>query len=99
MKKEQRILVKYSESFGRGGSLEGLFATTRTQLDAAIGRRLRFGEVLGKHSNVTSTLPIEAFTVVSDDAKTIEIVDGLDVYDGFNPVALLAEQDEEDGEA
>lgn len=66
------MLVNYSESFGRMGGLEDLFVVTRAEL-AAIRAIKRFprGEVLGKHSDITSTCDDSTLHVVCDDQDWI----------------------------
>lgn len=73
-----RILVRYQQYFGRSGSLEDLFVTTPLELLAlkCVGKVHR-GEVLGKHSDVTSILSDETLSVLTDDDafinKAIEV--------------------------
>ena len=45
-------LYKFSESFGRMGTLEGLFVEDEKNIDEAMGKRIYLGEVLGKHSEI-----------------------------------------------
>ncbi len=81
-------LYRFNVSCGRMGSLEGLFVADEVDVAAAIGKRMYFGEVLGKHSDIAFDLEAEHLTVASDDQDFLEkLVDllGADIS-GFNPL-------------
>ncbi len=92
---ESKVLVRFHWDCGRMGRVEGLFVTTPGQLEAAYGKQVYFGEILGKHSEVYGTLDREDITVVTDDAdfieKLIQFV-GADVS-GYNPLAYMSEEE------
>ena len=83
---------------GRDGELESLFIATQEEVDAAIGKELFFGEVLGKHSEVYGTLE-------SDDVNEIDVGEavvaallekmGASVC-GYNPLMYISEDDEDE---
>ncbi len=94
-----KILVHYLQDFGRMGMLEGLFITTREELEASYGRTAYFGEVLGKHSDVWSELEDGLFTVLSEDQEFIEqarviIGGGNQSLTGLNPLEHIGEDEE-----
>lgn len=66
------IIVRYAEHFGRMGSLEDTFVTSPAGLKAlkAWGECYR-GEVLGKHSDINSTLSDATLTVLTEDQDFI----------------------------
>lgn len=83
------------------GDLDGLFVAEEDQVESAIGKRLYFGEVLGKHSDVEGNGILEASDleeVSSEQDKITWLVDLLGTsISGFNPLEYLVE-DEEDEE-
>jgi hypothetical protein len=91
----KRGVYRYSEHFGRGGTLSGVFTATAAEVAAAMGRKVYFGEVLGKHSDVRTTLAPADITLMSDAPEAVAVVDSLGLATGMNPLAVLAEADEE----
>lgn len=94
-----RKLYRYQEYFGRSGHLEGLFVAESDDVAKVMGRRVCFGEVLGKHSEVNGTISDKTLTVAVDDAAFVEqfsalLPDGV----GINPIDQAMEEllDEED---
>lgn len=82
------IIVRYSEDFGRHGGLEDLFVTTDLELRALkLWGKCYRGEVLGKHSQVTSRLNDETLTVLTDDQHFIKRAVGYGIVARFNPFA------------
>ena len=92
---DKRGIYRYSESFGRQGDLSGVFTATAAEVDAAMGRKVYFGEVLGKHSDVWSVMGPEDITLVSDAPEAVAVVDSLGLATGTNPLEYLAEADAE----
>lgn len=60
-------LVRFKWDCGRMGDVSGLFIATRHELEAAYGRAIEFGEILGKHSHVAGVLEKSDISVVSED--------------------------------
>lgn len=67
------LLVRYREDFGRAGDLDETFVTTPLELRAfkAIGEVWR-GAVLGKHSDIVSTLDGATLRIICRDQDWIE---------------------------
>jgi hypothetical protein len=93
-----KLLVKFEWDVRRMGTVEGLFVTTQEEIDAAIGKEIYFGEILGKHSEISGTLDKEDITVVSEDQDFIEKLIQLLGYkiSGYCPFDYFAEGEEED---
>jgi hypothetical protein len=94
-------LFKFEVSCGRMGDLEGIFTATQEEVDSIIGKRVYFGEVLGKHSDIflsEGNLKSEHIILLSDDqefvTKFIEIL-GKGTISGINPLDYIEESDEE----
>lgn len=84
----------------RYGTIEGTFVADEQKVADAIGEYVYFGDILGKHSEVSGNLCEGDLTVVTDDADFIEraIEYGIDST-GYNPLGFIEEGDEEDDEA
>ena len=91
-------LYSFHWDCGRSGDLDGLFVAEEDQVESAIGKRLYFGEVLGKHSEVEGILEASDLEEVSREQDKITwLVDLLGTsISGFNPLEYLVEEDEED---
>lgn len=92
------VLVRFFWDCGRMGDVEGLFVTDEATLEKSYGKRVYFGEILGKHSEVYGTLDREDITLVTDDQDFItRIVDLLgEDLSGYNPLDKIEESDEEE---
>jgi hypothetical protein len=65
-------------------------------LQASIGKRLYFGEVLGKHSEVYGPLEASDLTVVTDDQAFLERAQelGIKLSTGYSPLDYLDDEEE-----
>lgn len=84
----QIYLWKFYWDCGRQGEVEGLFKATKEEVDAAIGKEVYFGEILGKHSEVYGTLEDGEIELVSDDPLTVKNA----FETGYNPLDYLEEE-------
>ena len=95
------LLVRFYWDCGRQGDLEGLFVTTRAELEKTYDRNVYFGEVLGKHSEVYGVVEENDYTIVTDDQdfmkKFVEYV-GSGTVSGYNPMDYLDDDDDVDEE-
>lgn len=92
-----KILVNYSEDFGRMGVLEGMFICTQEELETLKGKEIYFGEVLGKHSDVVTDQVFESCTIKPMTKKQMETI--IDVFgdgtiSGYNPFDYVYEDEE-----
>lgn len=87
-----KILVSYNVDYGRQGNVTGMFVTTKDKL-SEIGT-VHFGEILGKHSEVSIDFIPDYFKVKSEDQdfidKLVEII-GSTTISGYNPLDYLEE--------
>ena len=83
---------------GRMGDVEGLFIAEESEVDSAIGSQVYFGEILGKHSEISGTLSSVDLKVISDEQDKIDWLLGIIGYNvsGYNPLDYV--QPEEDDE-
>lgn len=87
-------LYRFYWDCGRMGNLEGIFVSTDEALASIVGKRIYFGEVLGKHSEIYGDFEMDDVEELTDDqgfiTKAIEY--GL-IPTGFNPFDYLEEED------
>lgn len=85
-------LYRFHWDCGRQGDVTGVFVASEADVEAAIGKTVSFGEILGKHSDITGTLDAEDLTIVTDDQAFIHkaVEYGLGQV-GYNPLEYLME--------
>jgi hypothetical protein len=90
-----------SEHWGRGYSVEGVFLATPEQVAAAVGKTAYFGEICGKHSDVSLNIKPDTIKLVTDVPSEVDLIRRLGLERGENPIAALAEregfEDDEEG--
>lgn len=95
-----RNLYNFYLDCGRMGSLDGLFVASPEEVEAAIGKEAYFGEVLGKHSEISVIVLEENITLVSDDQDKVEwlveVTGGNTTISGFNPLEYIEEESDYD---
>jgi len=86
-------LYRFSLGYGYG-ALFGIFSEEEEVVEAAIGKSLSFGEVLGKHSDVHTVLSDVHLKLLSEDQKLIAQFDELGLATGYNPLNYLEEEED-----
>lgn len=83
-----KAVYKLHFDCGRMGTLHGIFVEEKEKVEtlAKSGKEIYFGEVLGKHSEITGPLSEEDYTMISDDPTVVGIVENYGLTCGFNPV-------------
>lgn len=84
-------LYKMNIEFRRGGELTGLFIEDKDIMDFAIGKRIYFGEVMGKHSDVDIELKdyhIKELNVPLDIVDILKNELGTTIS-GYNPIEYM----------
>ena len=83
-------LYKFHLDCGRMGKLEGVFKAEEYEISKLMGQNVYFGEVLGKHSEISAVISDEVIQKLEADevfiAKAEEI--GL-VPCGFDPLCYV----------
>jgi hypothetical protein len=86
-------LYRFHADLGRMGVLYATFVREERDVTDLIGRKAYFGEVLGKHSDITLTITftIEAkhLTELTDDQDFIAKFEELKCESGRNPFSYL----------
>jgi hypothetical protein len=74
----------------RMGDVEGVFIADKEEVAKVMGKHIYFGEILGKHSEISGVLEEHDLTIKSEDqdfiAKCIEVF-GKGTISGYNPLA------------
>ena len=90
-------LYKFSKWFGRNGTLEGTFIAEENSVNSLIkeGALIYFGEVLGKHSEVSCVIKSEDVTQLNASDNTInELLSQIgNTVSGYNPFNYLEEEE------
>lgn len=93
------VIAKFYWDCGRMGEVDGIFVTTKEAINAAIGKEIYFGEILGKHSEVYGTLNEDEIEILSEDqdfiAKFVEIL-GDGTISGYNPLEYLSDSEDDE---
>lgn len=84
-------LYKFKWNCGRQGTLQGLFVSTDTEVENAIGSEAYFGEVLGKHSEVYGEIEKGDIVKLDVSVEAVEEVSKYlgDTWSGFNPLHYI----------
>lgn len=94
-----KVLAKFYWNCGRSGKIDGLFIAEKSKIEAAHGKHVYLGEVLGKHSDIYGDLDEEDITIISEDPVIIETLSNLfedDTISGFNPLEYIQEEEDEE---
>lgn len=89
-------IYKFYWDCGRMGEVTGVFVADQEVVQEAIGQRIYFGEILGKHSEIYGDLNEKDITEVTHDAKMVELFKLHDLSSGYNPLDYLPEEYEEE---
>lgn len=94
---EKKVLWKFYWDCRRMGSVEGVFVATEAQVKEAIGKRVYFGEILGKHSEVQGVLEEKDLKRLTDDQDFIAKAETYGIAStGYNPLNHLPEEEADD---
>lgn len=109
MKKMSKYLYEFTLDCGRQGYIESVFIATEEDVKSIIGKRVYFGEVLGKHSEIECTLKKEDFRKIEGVSQNtlVELEDifpqacdynDVTIISGHNPFEYLEEEYEDEDE-
>ena len=93
-----KAIYKFEENCGRHGMLQGIFVAEEDDIKKSIGKTVVFGEVLGKHSDVTVELTEDHFDKVTDDPTAVRIFLSYDLSCGYCPFDFRILEDEKECE-
>lgn len=89
-----KAIYRFEISYGRMGTLYGLFVAEKDDVANLIASedKIDFGEVLGKHSEISGTIDDTDIRMITDEQSMIDRFLVLDMEIGFNPVEMWKEQ-------
>jgi hypothetical protein len=84
----EKAIYKMEASFGRMGNLEGIFVAEKQYIDYLLKHEVEiyFGEVLGKHSDVSGSLEQHEIKLVTDKEDFIKMFEEHGMNSGHNPL-------------
>ena len=91
-----KTIYKFYACCGRMGYLDGLFVADSAEVESLIGTTVHFGEVLGKHSEISVVMEPKHFIAKSIEPAEVEMFERLDLKCGYNPFDYI--EYNEDGE-
>ena len=85
--KNNKAIYKLHFDCRRMGVLLGIFVADKDEMNELIksGKEIYFGEVLGKHSEISGPIEEGDLTLVTDDPAIVEIFVKYDMETGYNP--------------
>lgn len=78
-------LYKMHIDCGRSGDLYATFVSTSEDILSLLDQKINFGEVLGKHSDVSVEMKTDMFTVITEDQEFIKMFMELGLESGHVP--------------
>ena len=94
-----KALYRMNLYCGKMGNLEGIFIADTEDIDYLTNHEISvyFGEVLGKFSEISSTINEKDIELITDEENVISIVEKYELENGYNPLAYsLCQYDTED---
>lgn len=89
-----KAIYEFYWDCGRQGFLEGLFIADSDEVKEAIGKKVHFGEALGKHSEIYGELEELDVVLVTDDPVAINVVERYELTKGYNPLNYIEDDDD-----
>lgn len=80
-------IYRFYVDYGRGFGVEAVFAATDEEVASIMGKEIYFGEICGKHSEITATPTEQNLTLLTDDQIVVEAFIKFGFESGHNPVS------------
>ncbi len=92
-----KTLYKFHFECGRAGTLYGTFIEDSQEVEALVksGEVIYFGELLGKHSEISGPLERCDFTLISYEQDFVEQAEKFGICVGYNPLDFYRNQTNE----
>lgn len=84
-----RGIYKFFWDCGRTGVIEGIFTEDSENVSSILGKDIYFGEVLGKHSEISGTIDLGDINLITNDKNAVEMFDKYQLETGYNPFVYL----------
>ena len=87
-----KAIYKLNLDCGREGSLYGIFIADKEYVNVLVNNDIEvyFGEILGKHSDISLTINDTDIELITDDAKVIDMFEEYELSTGINPFGYHA---------
>lgn len=89
-------IYKFFFDCGRMGNLQGIFVADSSEVESIIGTEVYFGEVLGKHSEISGPIEEGEITLVTEDKAAVKMFIKYKLWSGYNPFNYIDDSDDED---
>lgn len=92
-----KVIAKFLWDCGRMGSVEGMFTSTKEDIENIQGKYIYFGEILGKHSEIDGEIAEGDIKILTEDQEFIEKFEkimGTGTISGHNPFDYYEREDE-----
>jgi hypothetical protein len=86
-----KSIYKFHWDCGRQGDITSVFVSTPEKVAEIIGKEVYFGEILGKHSEISGVIKEDEITLVTDNQEFIRLFEGYKLANGPNPFHYLNE--------
>lgn len=93
-----KTLYRFTWDCRRMGILSGLFIADSDEISKVIGKKIYFGEVLGKHSEIYGVLEEQDLEIVTTDPLFLDQCEqyiGKGTLSGYNPLDYYDPSDDE----
>lgn len=82
-----KAIYKLNLDCGRNGSLYGIFIADKEYVDVLVNNDIEvyFGEILGKHSDISLSIDDTDIELITDDKKVIDMFEEYELSTGINP--------------
>lgn len=87
-------VYKFVASYGRMGTLSGVFISDQPTIDSIIGKTISFGDALGKHSDVRIEIEPKMIRLLTDDSDFVSKFKEFGLATGTNPLVYYEEFEE-----
>ncbi len=86
-----KSIYKFHWDCGRQGDVYGVFISTPEQVKNIVGKRIYFGEILGKHSEIHGEINEGEITFITDNQEFVKLFEEYDLSSGHNPFSYLSD--------
>lgn len=95
---QEECIYRFRKEYGRSADIEGVFIATPEDIENIIGTEVYFGEIAGKHSEVSLEMEPEMFTMITDEPLVVNLFRQHQLYSGINPFEYIYGDEDEDDE-
>lgn len=82
-----KAIYKLNLDCGKNGSLYGIFVADKEYVEVLVNNDIEvyFGEILGKHSDISLSIDDTDIELITDDEKVIDMFEEYELSTGINP--------------